>query len=106
MTSSVASSWDFFPILGFFHRTSTTEDLKRSVVGHGRPRGQRGRRGGARGVRRRGHRALADREYSLSLSAEREYSLSLSAEAAEAAAMGMGSEEVVEKHCISVSAAY
>ena len=80
---------NFFRILGFFHRTSTTEDLKRSVVGHGR-RGQRGRRGGARGVRRRGHRALAEREYSLSLSA---------------AGMGMGSEEVVEKHCISVSAA-
>ena len=32
MTSSVASSWDFFQILGFFHRTSTTEDLKRSVA--------------------------------------------------------------------------
>ena len=56
--------------------------------------------------------ALADREYSLSLAGGGRI-LTLSPprrrEAAEAAAgmgMGMGSEEVVEKHCISVSAAY
>ena len=39
--------------------------------------------------------------FSVRRAAEGEYSLSLSA-----AGMGMGSEEVVEKHCISVSAAY